>query len=184
MTGCCEPAGQVPVVETARLLLRGYRLGDFPASAAMWGDPRVTRHIGGKPSSEADSWRNLMFHTGHWALLGFGFWALEEKATGSFVGEAGFADFKRDIRPSLQGVREIGWVLAPFAHGKGLATEAVRAAVDWGIRHFGPVPTACLISPENTPSIRVAEKCGYRPAERTTYTGKPVTIFRRSLEAA
>lgn len=181
MNGGREPAGQIPVVETDRLVMRGYRLGDFPACAAIWGDPSVTRYIGGKPASEADAWRKLVFHTGHWALLGYGFWALEEKATGGFVGEAGFADFKRDIRPSFRDVREIGWVLAPSAQGRGLATEAVRAAVDWGTRHLGPVPTACLIDPENTASIRVAEKCGYRAAERTTYGGTPVTIFRRSL---
>ena len=181
MDGDCDVAAQIPVIETERLIMRGYRLGDFPSCVAMWGDPLVTRYIGGKPASEADAWRKLVFYTGHWALLGFGFWALEEKATGSFVGEAGFGDFKRDIQPSLQGIPEIGWVLTPSAHGRGLATEAVRAAVDWGARHFGPVRTACLIAPGNTASIRVAEKCGYRAAERTTYTGEPVTIFRRSL---
>jgi RimJ/RimL family protein N-acetyltransferase len=48
---------QVPVIETERLKLRGHRLGDFGACAAMWADPIVTRHIGGRPFSEEESWK-------------------------------------------------------------------------------------------------------------------------------
>ena len=67
--------------------------------------------------------------------MGFGHWAVEEKASGDFIGDLGFADFKRDIQPSIQGLPELGWVLASRAHGKGYATEAVRAAIAWGAAH-------------------------------------------------
>jgi RimJ/RimL family protein N-acetyltransferase len=170
---------QVPVIETQRLKMRGHRLDDFPACAAMWADPIVTRHIGGKPLSEEEVWARLLRYVGHWSLLGFGYWAIEEKDTGDFVGELGFADFKRDIEPSLKGVPELGWVLASKAHGKGYATEAVRAAIAWGQSHFGSARTVCIIHPENLASIRVAEKCGYKEFERTTYKGHATLLFNR-----
>jgi RimJ/RimL family protein N-acetyltransferase len=176
-----HPATAVPVIETKRLKMRGHRLDDFVDCAAMWADPIVTRHFGGKPFSEEETWARFLRYFGHWSLLGFGYWALEEKETGGFIGELGFADFKRDLQPSLKGVPELGWVLASQAHGKGYATEAVRAAVAWGEAHFGPVPTVCIIHPENLPSIRVAEKCGYKEFQRTTYKGHPTVIFNRSF---
>jgi RimJ/RimL family protein N-acetyltransferase len=169
----------VPVLETERLKLRGHRLDDFVSSAAMWADPIVTRYFGGKPLTEEEAWTRFLRYVGHWALLGFGYWVVEEKATSNFVGEIGFADYKRDIESSFKNAPEIGWVLASQFHGKGYATEAVRAAIAWGDRHFGPSKTTCLIHPENLPSIRVAEKCGYREFQLTTYKGQPASVFMR-----
>jgi RimJ/RimL family protein N-acetyltransferase len=154
-------------------------VGDFVHTAAMWGDPNVTRHIGGRPLSAEESWTRLLRYVGHWALLGFGYWVVEEKATGSFAGELGFADYKRDMEPPLKGIPEIGWVFATQFHGKGYATEAVRAAVAWGDARFGAGPTACIIHPENLASIRVAEKCGYRKSQLATYKGQPTLLFVR-----
>jgi RimJ/RimL family protein N-acetyltransferase len=173
------PSIAVPTIDTDRLTLRGHRLDDFADYLALWTDPAVTRFIGGKPSSREEVWGRLLRNIGHWASLGFGYWAIIEKDTGRFIGEAGFADFRREIEPSLDGVPEIGWALAPHAHGKGYATEAVRAVISWGHGHFGSRRTACIIAPENEPSIRVAEKCGYREFCRTTYKDKPTIMFVR-----
>lgn len=179
MLGSNHPAVQVPTLETERLKLRGHRLDDFKHCAAMWADPNVTRFIGGKPLSEEESWRRMLGYIGHWSLLGFGYWMAEEKATGKFVGEIGFADYKRDLEPSLKGTPEIGWVLASQAHGRGYATEAVRAAVDWGDAHFPKARTACIIAPENVASVRVAVKCGYREFARATYKAHPTVVYVR-----
>ena len=173
------PAVQVPVLETERLKLRGHRLDDFAPCAAMWADPLVTRHIGGTPLSGEECWTRLLRYVGHWALLGFGYWVVEEKATGNFAGEVGFADYKRNLEPPLKDTPEIGWVFAVHAHGKGYATEAVRAAIAWGDAHFGSSRTACIIHPENLSSIRVAEKCGYRELQSTMYKGRPTIVFVR-----
>ena len=172
---------QMPILETERLRLRGHRLEDFVHSAAMWADARITEHTTGKPQSEEESWTRFLRYAGHWSVMGFGYWVVEEKASGNFLGEVGFADYKRDIQPSLKGVPEIGWVLAAHAQGKGFATEAVRAAVTWGDKHFDSKRTACIIAPENLASVRVAEKCGYREFQRTTYKGKPALMFERKL---
>jgi RimJ/RimL family protein N-acetyltransferase len=167
-------------LETERLLLRRHRLDDFEALAALWADPRVVQHISGKPSSASDSWARLLRYAGHWSLLGYGFWAIEEKASGRFVGGLGFADFKREIEPPLA-APEMGWVLAPWAHGRGYATEAVRGALAWGLARFGPVEIACLISPENAASLRVAEKAGFREKRRLTYLGGPTILLSSTL---
>jgi RimJ/RimL family protein N-acetyltransferase len=174
-----HPAIHVPILETGRLTLRGHRLDDFAHCAAMWADPVVTRYIGGKPRTEEESWTRLLRYVGHWSLLGFGYWVAEENATGNFVGEIGFGDYKRDLQPSLKGVPEIGWVLASQAQGRGYATEAVRAVVEWGDSNLSPARTACIIVPENVPSIRVAVKCGYRESGSTTYKGEPTLMFVR-----
>jgi RimJ/RimL family protein N-acetyltransferase len=179
MSRLAVPTLEIPVIETERLKMRRHRMDDFIHCAAMWGDPSVTRYIGGKPFSEEESWARLLRYVGHWPLMGFGYWAIEEKATGSFVGEAGFADFKRDIRPSIKDVPEHGWAFVSRVHGRGYATETVRAAVAWGELHLASTRTVCLIHPENFASIRVADKCGYREYGRTTYKGQPTVMFGR-----
>lgn len=95
------------------------------------------------------------------------------------MGDVGFADWKRDIVPPLEGMPESGWVLAPEAHGRGIATEAVRAALAWGDKHFVGKATTCIIASDNAASIRVAEKCGYREYCRTDFKGSPTVQFRR-----
>src|SRR6266852_5354978 len=115
MPGIHRPTTAVPAVDTERLTLRGHRLEDFGECAAMWADPEVTRHIGGRPFSAEEVWTKLLRYVGHWSLMGFGYWVIREKASGRFVGEVGFADFKRDIEPSLVSAPEIGWALASWA---------------------------------------------------------------------
>ncbi len=171
----------IPILETERLRLRPHGVSDFNEVAALWADSEVTRFIGGRPLSSEDCWARLLRYAGHWELLGFGFWLVEERASGKYVGDVGFGDYKRDlpVPDSLLGAPECGWVLAPHAQGQGYATEAVRAVLAWGDRHFGPRETFCLIHPDNGASIRVALKCGYRELVRSTYKGQPTLIFVR-----
>jgi RimJ/RimL family protein N-acetyltransferase len=167
-----------PVIETARLRLRAHTPDDFEACAAMWGSPEVTRYIGGRPFTREEVWSRILRYVGHWQWMNYGFWAIEEKETGLFVGEAGFAEFHRQIEPSLRGIPEIGWALFPGAHGKGYATEAIRAVTAWGDEHFTG-KTACMIDPGNAASLRVAEKCGYQVWTHTTYHGHPTILHQR-----
>ena len=174
-----EAVARAPVIETARLCLRAHGVDDFAALAAMWAEPAVVRHITGRPSTAEESWARLLRYAGHWALLGFGYWAIEEKASGRFVGEAGLADYKRAMETALKDAPEIGWALAPWAHGRGYGTEAVRAVVAWSDRHLPGKRTWCMVAPEHQASIRLAQKCGYREVERTTYKGGAAIILAR-----
>jgi RimJ/RimL family protein N-acetyltransferase len=169
-----------PTLETERLVLRAHRLEDFPDLAALWGDPLVTRFISGVPLTPEDVWGRLLRTTGHWALLGFGYWVAEEKATGKFLGEVGFADLKRAIEPPFGDAPEAGWVFASAAHGKGFAIEAVQAIHNWGATHFQTPCSACLIAPDNEASFRLAAKMGYRETARSDYKGHPAVVLFRS----
>ena len=163
-------------IETEHLVLRPHRAEDFDDLAAMWADPEVTRFIGGRPSTAEESWARLLRYGGLWALLGFGYWAVRERATGHFVGEVGFADFRRGL--GFDGAPEAGWILAPRAQGRGLAGEAVRAALAWADGR-GWASTVCIIDPENASSLRLAEARGYREIRRLTYKDHPVILLER-----
>jgi RimJ/RimL family protein N-acetyltransferase len=145
----------------------------------MWADPAVARHTSGQPLSEEEVWSRVLRYAGLWTLVGLGYWVARDRATGRFVGEVGLADFRRDLTPALGNAPEVGWVLAPWAHGRGLATEAVRAALAWGDAHLAAPRSVCLIAPANAPSLRVAEKCGFREYARTTYKRSETLVLER-----
>jgi RimJ/RimL family protein N-acetyltransferase len=145
----------------------------------MWSDPAVTRFIGGKPSTEQQTWFRVLQYIGHWSVMDFGYWVIEEKSSGLFAGEIGFADFKRDIAPSMRSAPEVGWALASRFHGMGFATEALRGVLDWADQQAQWPRTVCLISPDNLQSIKVATKCGYHEFERTSFNEAPVLFFER-----
>jgi RimJ/RimL family protein N-acetyltransferase len=91
--------------------MRGHRREDFVHSLRLWSDLVITRYISGQPCSKEEVWARLLRYVGHWSMLGFGYWLVEEKTSEQFVGEVGFADYKREIEPSIDDVPEIGWVL-------------------------------------------------------------------------
>lgn len=169
------------MITTDRLVLRAHRRTDLDAAVAMWSDPLVTRFIGGKPSTPQQSWARILGYRGHWTLMHFGYWAIEDRATHAYVGDIGFADFHRAVAPAMRDVPELGWALVAAFHGRGLATEAARAALAWGDSHFAGARTVCMIDPGNTASLRVAGKCGFSVFERTTYNDLP-TLFLERLQ--
>jgi RimJ/RimL family protein N-acetyltransferase len=177
--GGAERQSPVPVLDTERLRLREHRAEDHAERVAIWSDPEVTRFIGGRALTAEEVWRRFLQYMGLWSVLGHGYWAVEEKSTGRYIGDIGFADFKRDLQPSLEGMLEFGWVLASHSHGKGYASEAVAAAIAWAEQHRPGQRAVCIIDPANGPSIRVAEKAGFRRWQETTYHGGPTIVFSR-----
>ncbi|MEJ1157170.1 GNAT family N-acetyltransferase [Prosthecomicrobium sp. N25] len=169
----------MPFLETDRLLLRPYRRDDFPAYAAMRADPAVMRFIGGAPLSREEAWGRFLRQAGVWHHLGFGYFAVLDRVTGAFLGEAGFHDVKRTIEPSIEGTLEAGWSLVSPAWGRGIATEAMDAAIGWASAAWPGKRFTAMIEPAHRASIRVAEKLGFRPFAQTAYAGKPVVLFER-----
>ena len=138
---------------TERLRLRLWRDDDLDDYVRFFSDERQARFVGGAcPDYEA--WRRLAVVAGHWALKGFGLWAVEERDGGAFVGCVGVQ------RPQGWPETELGyWLAAPKQH-LGYATEAARAA---RAHAYETLPIDTLVSfihPDNTPSIRVAERLG------------------------
>jgi RimJ/RimL family protein N-acetyltransferase len=168
-----------PVLETARLILRPFAASDVDAQATMMGDAAVMRHLGGQPLSREDAWRKLLGGAACWSLFGWGYWAVERRADGRMIGQLGFADFKRDVRPGIENIPEMGWLFAADASGQGHATEAGRAALEWIDSAVAPPETVAIIDADNAASIRVAEKLGFSLREEARYRSDPVLLFRR-----
>lgn len=173
-----DSSEHIPILETERLRLRAHHPDDWSDCAKMWADPLVTRYIGGQPFNKEDVWNRLLRYRGLWFTLGFGYWLAEEKSTKCFVGDVGFADFKRDIVPALEGP-ELGWAFASDFHGRGYGYEAVKAVTHWGDAHLNTKSTSCIIHPDNAPSIHLAEKCGYQRQHLTSYKGHETLVLSR-----
>lgn len=167
----------IPTLRTDRLVLRAHRLADFDAYCALWGDPAVTRYIGGKPFDRETCWSRFLRQTGMWIHMGFGYFVVEEG--GRFVGEAGFQEARRSIDPHLEGTLEAGWALMPDAHGRGLAIEAMTACIRWAEANLGSMEMTCIIDPANTASIRTACRLGFVEAGTARYREQPTGLYRR-----
>jgi RimJ/RimL family protein N-acetyltransferase len=94
--------------------------------------------------------------------------AVLDRASGAYLGETGFMDFRREVAPRLDTMPEAAWVFTSAAHGKGYAHEAAVAR-RWMDEHHAPPATQCMISPANRQSIRLAEKLGYRQHDEPQY---------------
>ena len=171
--------GSCPVLTTEGLRLRPFRESDLDAQAKCMGDREVVRYLGGTPFSREDTWRRMLTGPGMWAMRGYGFWAVEDAATGAWLGQLGFADFKRDMTPSIEGLPEMGWIFAPEAQGRGYAGEAAAAALAWADAALRAREIVAIIEPGNVPSIRLAEKTGFAEREEAAYRGETILLFRR-----
>jgi RimJ/RimL family protein N-acetyltransferase len=158
-------------LETDRLRLRMWRDDDFEAYAKMCGDPEVMRYLGGKTFDRFEAWRHMAFLVGHWQLRGYGHWAVEEKASGAFVGRIGF------LNPEGWPGFEIGWTLAREFWGRGYATEGARRALAYAFDELGKDHVISLIHPENKGSIGVAERLGETVEGKTVLLGHDVLIY-------
>jgi RimJ/RimL family protein N-acetyltransferase len=169
------------MIETQRLILSLPSLADFDDSYSMASDPEIIQFIGGKLSTREDAWTKLLRNIGHWNSFGYGIFTAREKVSGVFVGEVGLAHFARDLGDAFDPYPEAAWVLAKRGHGKGYATEAVRAAHDWMIRQTGTKRTVCIIHPNNAASLRIAEKMRYRSFGKVKYRGTTPIMFERVI---
>jgi len=171
-----------PTLNTDRLILRAHTLDDFAPYAAMRADPVVMAFLGkGELLSAEDAWAKFQAMPGHWSLMGYGYWAIIEKDSGAYLGNIGYADKKRPSSHAASGAPEMGWALAPSVHGKGLASEALKAALAWGGGHFGAARVVCTISDGNDASIRLAERNGFVQFAAATRYGLGRKVFQRTL---
>lgn len=166
-------------IETPRLILRQYTARDFEALHGMTSSPEMFRYSERGPMSREESWARLLRHAGHWALEGYGVFAIEEKETGRFVGESGICHFRRRVDPAFDDCPEITWSIIPAAQGQGYATEAARAALRWADDLRSIKRTVCLIHAGNRVSLRVAGKLAYRPFRECVYRDYPAILLER-----
>ena len=142
-----------PVIETERLLLRVPRADDFERYAELHADEDAARHIGG-PLVRAAAWRKFLQMPGAWAVQGFGMFSVLEKASGTWLGQVG--PWKPEGWPG----NEIGYSFHPDAWGRGYATEAATATIDWALANLGWDEFIHCIAPANLASQQLARRLG------------------------
>jgi RimJ/RimL family protein N-acetyltransferase len=145
----------IPILETERLTLRAFRADDVHWLFELSPDADVVRYVGDRrdPTLQ-ETWRAVAGWLGHWTLRDYGQWAVEERASGRFIGRAGI------INPVDWPGPEVGYLLGRDWWGHGYATEAAQAAMDWGFREIGFANLLSLIDPANKASIAVATRLG------------------------
>jgi len=170
--------GRCPTLETERLVLRPFHESDLDAYTAVLqtAEVRASLHL---PDGVGryDAWSSMAQQLGQWELRGTGQWALEEKVTGAFVGRAGLHRPERADWPGI----EVGWALHPGAWGKGYATEAGAASVDYAFAHHDVDAIYSCILGENTRSQAVARRLGFTPWEERVlshFPEMPHVVFR------
>jgi RimJ/RimL family protein N-acetyltransferase len=159
-----------PTIETDRLALRAFREDDLDAYSEMMRAPevRASLHLPDDFGRE-QAWQQMAAWLGQWELRATGQWALEERATGAFVGRAGSHFPERADWPGI----ELGWTLDPRHWGKGFATEAGAAARDWVFAHHPVAAIYSVILPENRASQAVARRLGFSPWQERTFAFFP-----------
>ncbi|WP_338550071.1 GNAT family N-acetyltransferase [Roseovarius phycicola] len=140
----------VPELTTERLVLRGPVGDDFAIFAAFYASD-AARYIGG-PLGIADAWRLFAADVGHWSLKGFGWWTVIEDDT--VVGSVGLH------HPAHHDDIEIGWNTYSGAEGRGIATEAATAALNWAASVLKPERLVSYIAESNLASMKLAERLG------------------------
>ena len=176
----------IPVVETERLILREPRESDVPAVAAFNASERAAFIGGGAATVVKDGpqgaeffgWRIITSTLGHWMLRGFGFWTVEDRASGQPAGRVGF------IHHNIWPEPELGWQVFDGFEGQGFAYEAAMAARAAGPRRFGLNGVISHIHPDNLRSRRLAERMGAVVERESVLLGRPALIYRHPTGAA
>lgn len=151
-------------IETDRLILRPLAPEDVENHIALMADPKVAATLtpDGKVRSAAEEWRAAASYIGHWMIRGYGFFSVDEKATGEWVGRVG--PWKPGGWPAL----ECGWSIRSQHWGKGYAPEAAIAATRWTFKKFPDLQRIIsVIEPSNVNSQAVALKIGETKTSET-----------------
>jgi RimJ/RimL family protein N-acetyltransferase len=157
---------------TEHLLMRAPEDGDLDDLHAFHEDPVVRKVFGPATRGEVAEW--IAIARRDWAERGHGRVVLRDLADGAFLGRSGLRFW-----PEL-GEVEVGWSLTAAARGRGLATEAGRFWLDWGLRHLEAPYLTANIDPWNTASIAVAERLGMAPLREDTLHDDPVIVYSLS----
>jgi RimJ/RimL family protein N-acetyltransferase len=174
----------VPQLQTARLRLRGHRAADHLPAVKIWQREEVYASITGVPLDSGEVWQRLLRYSGLWDFLGFGYWAVEDRLSGAYIGQMGFADFKRGVAGLEDGCPEAGWAMHPEWRGQGFASEGMAAACRWLDEETDWKRSSCIIGADNATSIRLAERLGYRLALTTEFRSEPTGLYHRERGAS
>jgi RimJ/RimL family protein N-acetyltransferase len=166
------------ILTTERLILTPVAVTDFDDLKAIWSDEGFTRAITGRALGGEEVWFRLLRDLGHWQAMGRGNWSMRLRDTGAYVGSVGVLNYLRDLDPPFD-APELGWGVGTAFQGQGLAREGLEAALAWADTEMKAPRTVCMISPDNAPSLKLAERVGYRPYADGFYKDHIVHLLER-----
>ena len=166
----------MPEIETDRVLLRQFKMGDLDALAELFADPLVVKYLGsGEPASRAETETALCSIIAHWERHGFGRWAAVHKATGALIGYGGLRNF--------HGEPELVYLLGKSYWRRGLATEMASACLKFGFEELAFERVIAMAKTQNVRSHRVLEKVGMCFDKADTIYGMDVFCYSLSRPA-
>jgi RimJ/RimL family protein N-acetyltransferase len=166
----------IPTLETERLILRRPHREDWPAYAAFMKTPAARFFRGHRRATEA--WRSFGVGLWHWTDLDYGPFALTMKDDNTCLGLVG------PKCPPGWPEGEITWIVFGAAEGKGIATEATRAALSFAARNLGWTTAVSYIDAPNQRSIALAERLGASLDEMAEAPGPDILVYRHCLPVA
>jgi RimJ/RimL family protein N-acetyltransferase len=170
-----------PFLTTERLDLWRPTIADEPAMFAIISNPATHRYLG-PMSTRADHFTRFQRNAGSWFLHGYGSFMVRPKGTAEVIGNCGVFHTYRGLGEDFDDRPEAGWILAESAVGRGIAREAMSAALAWFDEAHGPREVVCMIEPGNDPSFALAGKLGFEvTSDGTLPDGAAVTLLRRPL---
>jgi RimJ/RimL family protein N-acetyltransferase len=168
------------VIDTARLVLRRFTLDDLDAFYRLGSHPEIIRYAQAAPLASREQALEFMksapFHD--YATYGYGRFACVWKATGEVIGFSGVK-----YVPEIEDT-ELGYRFLPEYWGRGLATEAGEASIEFARSTLGLTRLVAMVHPDNVASARVVTKLGFAVERKLRYSGLPdldVELFARSL---
>ena len=157
---------------TDRLRLRKWKRDDFEPLAAFLMDDTLARYRGGAKKTRDEAWDFMSAQLGQWELRGYGVFAITDRERGAVHGYSGL------WHPLEWDEPELSYSLFGNAHGHGFATEAARRVREWAAHELGLKPLFSMIHPDNTPSIRVAERLGATREGQLKHAGEMFNTYR------
>jgi RimJ/RimL family protein N-acetyltransferase len=142
---------------------------DLDALVAFHDDPLVRKVFGTATRDEVAEW--IAIARRGWEQRGHGRVVLLDREDGTFLGRSGLRHW-----PEFDEV-EVGWSLTAAGRGRGLATEAGRFWLDWGLREVDAAYFTANIAPDNAASIAVAERLGMTPLREDEFHGEPILVY-------
>ncbi|MGI5347877.1 GNAT family N-acetyltransferase [Streptomyces sp. CA-250714] len=161
-------SGSGVVIETERLLLRPLTLDDVDFFVELHSDPEVTRFVPTFTREQATE--RLAEVERQWAARGHGLCAVQSKETGELLGRCGLNYWQ------VFDEVEAAWTFRREHWGRGYASEAARAVVEWGFGRLDVEYLTAMIVHGNSASVKVAERLGFTPGREDVFLGKPVTV--------
>ena len=161
---------QIPVLDTPRLTLRAPKMADLSTLTAFYATQRS--HMVGGPQDAMGSFTKLSSRIGHWAMLGYGMWHIDDRSNGDFLGWVGM------MNPPVWDEPELGWTLFAHAEGKGFAYEATMAARAFSAQLLNLDCAISYIRADNTRSAALAARLGATHERDGNLLGTPCQIWR------